>query len=224
MLSVGGLQLLEAEALAESADLICAMTIDGLRGTPRAFDPRIHQIRPFPGQVQSAAKSQPLSGRQRDPAIAYHLPPRSGRLLVALRAPGARSRSRRSLHRAARFRNRVELRHRQPARDRRRDLLRRQLSRRAARASVGRHGGRSHRTRRCLGAPNRPVGESVAQRRAPAVSRQSRRPRIRIHDGASHRRRAGGRKSRARSSRVHRLHHHQRQQGGLRQHGHDLGA
>ncbi len=54
MLSVGGLRLLEAEALAESADLICAMTVDGLRGTPRAFDPRIHQIRPFPGQVRSA--------------------------------------------------------------------------------------------------------------------------------------------------------------------------
>ena len=55
MLSVGGLQLLEAETLAESADLICAMTIDGLRGTPRAFDPRIHEARPFPGQIQSAA-------------------------------------------------------------------------------------------------------------------------------------------------------------------------
>ncbi len=55
MLSVGGLELLEAEALAESADLICAMTIDGLRGTPRAFDPRIHEARPFPGQLQSAA-------------------------------------------------------------------------------------------------------------------------------------------------------------------------
>jgi len=55
MLSVGGLQLLEAETLAESADLICAMTIDGLRGTPRAFDPRIHGARPFPGQIQSAA-------------------------------------------------------------------------------------------------------------------------------------------------------------------------
>ncbi len=55
MLSVGGLQLLDAEALAESADLICAMTVDGLRGTPRAFDPRIHQTRPFPGQIQSAA-------------------------------------------------------------------------------------------------------------------------------------------------------------------------
>ncbi len=55
MLSVGGLQLLDGETLAESADLICAMTIDGLRGTPRAFDPRVHRIRPFPGQVESAA-------------------------------------------------------------------------------------------------------------------------------------------------------------------------
>jgi histidine ammonia-lyase len=55
MLSVGGLQLLAGETLVESADLICAMTIDGLRGTPRAFDPRIHETRPLPGQVQSAA-------------------------------------------------------------------------------------------------------------------------------------------------------------------------
>ena len=55
MLAVGGLQLLDAEALADSADLICAMTVDGLRGTPRAFDPRLHQTRPFPGQIQSAA-------------------------------------------------------------------------------------------------------------------------------------------------------------------------
>ncbi len=55
MLAVGGLQLLDAEILAESADLICAMTIDGLRGTPRAFDPRIHATRPFPGQLASAA-------------------------------------------------------------------------------------------------------------------------------------------------------------------------
>src|SRR5579864_4524372 len=55
MLAVGGLQMLDAETLAESADLICAMTVDGLRGTPRAFDPRLHQTRPFPGQIRSAA-------------------------------------------------------------------------------------------------------------------------------------------------------------------------
>jgi histidine ammonia-lyase len=62
---VGGLQLLDAEVLAESADLICAMTIDGLRGTPRAFDPRIHQTRPFPGQIQSAANlSRYLEGSE----------------------------------------------------------------------------------------------------------------------------------------------------------------
>src|SRR3984885_6729710 len=65
MLSVGGLQLLGAEALTESADLICAMTIDGLRGTPRAFDPRIHQTRPFSGQIQSAANlSRYLEGSE----------------------------------------------------------------------------------------------------------------------------------------------------------------
>ena len=55
MLAVGLLQLLEAEQLADAADLVCAMTVDGLRGTPRAFDPRIHQTRPHSGQIQSAA-------------------------------------------------------------------------------------------------------------------------------------------------------------------------
>jgi histidine ammonia-lyase len=54
MLAVAVLQTLEAETLANAADLICAMTVDGLRGTPRAFDPRIHETRPLPGQMQSA--------------------------------------------------------------------------------------------------------------------------------------------------------------------------
>jgi histidine ammonia-lyase len=55
MLASGGLQLLVAEILADAADLICAMTLDGLRGTPKAFDPRLQQTRPYPGQIQSAA-------------------------------------------------------------------------------------------------------------------------------------------------------------------------
>jgi histidine ammonia-lyase len=55
MLATGCLELLAAETLADSADLVCAMTTDALRGTPRAFDPRIHAIRPHPGQVRSAA-------------------------------------------------------------------------------------------------------------------------------------------------------------------------
>ena len=55
MLALGVLQLLDSETLADAADLICAMTVDGLRGTPRAFDARIHETRPFPGQLASAA-------------------------------------------------------------------------------------------------------------------------------------------------------------------------
>src|SRR5450755_1966166 len=55
MLAVGCLELLHAETLAQAADTVCAMTLDGLRGTPRAFDPRLHAARPHPGQVASAA-------------------------------------------------------------------------------------------------------------------------------------------------------------------------
>ncbi len=55
MLAIGCLALLDAETLTESADVICAMSLDGLKGTPKAFDPRIHQARPHPGQLASAA-------------------------------------------------------------------------------------------------------------------------------------------------------------------------
>ena len=55
MLAVGCLELDQAERLAIAADVICAMSLDGLKGTPRAFDPRIHAIRAHPGQVASAA-------------------------------------------------------------------------------------------------------------------------------------------------------------------------
>jgi histidine ammonia-lyase len=50
MLAVGCLELSKSEILARAADVVCAMTLDGLTGTPRAFDPRIHEIRPHPGQ------------------------------------------------------------------------------------------------------------------------------------------------------------------------------
>ncbi|HWQ56656.1 MAG TPA: histidine ammonia-lyase [Bryobacteraceae bacterium] len=55
MLAVGCLELAAAETLVRTADVLCAMTLDALRGTPRAFDPRIHAARPHPGQAESAA-------------------------------------------------------------------------------------------------------------------------------------------------------------------------
>src|SRR5580698_9881825 len=60
MLAIGCLELRAAEILADSADVICAMTLDALRGTPRAFDPRLHAARPHPGQMESAARLRQL--------------------------------------------------------------------------------------------------------------------------------------------------------------------
>jgi histidine ammonia-lyase len=54
MLAVGTLALLAAEILADSADVIGALSLDALRGTDVAFDARIHQARPHPGQLKTA--------------------------------------------------------------------------------------------------------------------------------------------------------------------------
>jgi histidine ammonia-lyase len=50
MHAVGGLAILRAQRLTRVADLIGAMTLEALKGTPTAFDPRIHDARPHPGQ------------------------------------------------------------------------------------------------------------------------------------------------------------------------------
>jgi histidine ammonia-lyase len=55
MTSLGALHLLEAEHLCDVADLNGAMSLEAVRGTANAFDPLIHQVRPHPGQIQSAS-------------------------------------------------------------------------------------------------------------------------------------------------------------------------
>ncbi|TCK73991.1 histidine ammonia-lyase [Acidipila rosea] len=54
MLSIGCLQLEEMEGLFYSAQTTAALTMEALRGTPAAYDPRLHAARPHPGQVRSA--------------------------------------------------------------------------------------------------------------------------------------------------------------------------
>jgi histidine ammonia-lyase len=54
MTSIGALALLDAESAARIADLSGAMSLEALKGTPRAFDPRIHAARPHAGQSCSA--------------------------------------------------------------------------------------------------------------------------------------------------------------------------
>jgi histidine ammonia-lyase len=54
MTAVGGLALAEAQRLVRTADVAGALSLDALKGTDVAFDPRIHAARPHPGQAASA--------------------------------------------------------------------------------------------------------------------------------------------------------------------------
>jgi histidine ammonia-lyase len=58
--AVGALALHRAERLARVADVAGAMTLEALRGTPVAFDHRIHAARPHPGQMEVAAHLREL--------------------------------------------------------------------------------------------------------------------------------------------------------------------
>jgi histidine ammonia-lyase len=54
MLSVVLLALRLAEILVDTADVAGALSLDALRGSRRAFDERLHQARPHPGQMVTA--------------------------------------------------------------------------------------------------------------------------------------------------------------------------
>jgi histidine ammonia-lyase len=60
MAAVGGLALHRAERVARLADVAGAMTVEGLKGTPVAFDDRIHAARPHAGQIEVAAHLREL--------------------------------------------------------------------------------------------------------------------------------------------------------------------
>ena len=77
MHAVGGLSILRAKRLARVADVAGAMTLEALRDTPAAFDPRLQNARPHPGQKAAAAHLLSLlegseireSHRQNDPRV-----------------------------------------------------------------------------------------------------------------------------------------------------------
>src|SRR5829696_3742246 len=58
--AVGALALYRAEQLVCLADVAGAMTLEALKGTPVAFDERIHAVRPHTGQVEVAAHLRQL--------------------------------------------------------------------------------------------------------------------------------------------------------------------
>lgn len=62
-LAIGLLAELRAERLCRVADVTGAMSLEGLRGSHRPFDPRIHRARPHPGQRVAAANLRRLLRR-----------------------------------------------------------------------------------------------------------------------------------------------------------------
>jgi histidine ammonia-lyase len=77
MHAVGGLSILRAQRLTNVADIAGALTLEGLRDTPTAFDSRLQDARPHPGQKAAAAHLVSLlegseireSHRENDPRV-----------------------------------------------------------------------------------------------------------------------------------------------------------
>ena len=54
MTAIGVLVVNDAVQLSKTADIACAMSLEVLMGSNSEFDPRIHQVRPHPGQIATA--------------------------------------------------------------------------------------------------------------------------------------------------------------------------
>jgi len=55
MCALGTLETYHAKLLSRTADIAGCLSLEALHGTPLAFDERIHQLRPFPRQINCAA-------------------------------------------------------------------------------------------------------------------------------------------------------------------------
>ncbi|KAL7746388.1 hypothetical protein RI367_008231 [Sorochytrium milnesiophthora] len=58
--SLGAEALVRATLLTKMADVVGALTLEALQGTPRAFDPKIHKARPHRGQLESSTRLRDL--------------------------------------------------------------------------------------------------------------------------------------------------------------------
>lgn len=79
MAALGALAVVHAERLMKIADISCALTLDGVRGTVSAYHPNISMVKPHKGQVAVAANlrsllnkseisvSHPSDGKVQDP-------------------------------------------------------------------------------------------------------------------------------------------------------------
>jgi len=54
MAALGSLAIVHADKIMKLADVAAAMTCDGVKGSQRAYDPRIQKLKPHPGQIAVA--------------------------------------------------------------------------------------------------------------------------------------------------------------------------
>jgi histidine ammonia-lyase len=74
MTALGVLLLADAENVLEVADIAGAMSLEAVRGTNRAFDGRLQEVRPHPGQIEVAAHLRQLTARSEIMASHRHDP------------------------------------------------------------------------------------------------------------------------------------------------------
>ncbi|MGE5314859.1 MAG: histidine ammonia-lyase [Acidobacteriota bacterium] len=60
MTAFASLIIHEAALLCKLADVTAALSVEALRGTDKAFDPKIHALRPYPGQIAAASNLRRL--------------------------------------------------------------------------------------------------------------------------------------------------------------------
>jgi histidine ammonia-lyase len=70
MQAVLALAVADAQGLTRAADVACALSVEALLGTDRAYDERVIRIRPHPGQLASAANLRRLLADS--PLLASH--------------------------------------------------------------------------------------------------------------------------------------------------------
>jgi histidine ammonia-lyase len=61
MTAVGGLAVYDAVLLSKLIDIAASMTLEVLMGSRTEFNPRIHQVRPHPGQIAAAANMERIT-------------------------------------------------------------------------------------------------------------------------------------------------------------------
>jgi histidine ammonia-lyase len=69
--SLGCLAMARLQRLVPLADEIAALSLEALRGTRAAFDPRIHAARPHPGQIEAAAHLRKILGESSEIAASH---------------------------------------------------------------------------------------------------------------------------------------------------------